>query len=162
MTCHTIAMTTQTPSNMTPMSHSFVLFGTLGDLSMRKLVPAWYQLERAGLLAGSLKMLGIDRLDLTTAQYRQHIQYSLKQYLPTTVLKPDICAKLQQCFTCQRLGQQRHPRGSNTCRHAQHSEVYTIIATIYTVPLKRRSSSTIDEPGSCTVKAFTPSSPRMR
>ena len=48
-------------------------------------------------------MLGIDLLDLTTTQYCQLIQSSLERCLPTTVLKLDICAKLQQHFTYQRL-----------------------------------------------------------
>ena len=33
---------------------SFVLFGALGDLSVRKLIPAWYYLERDGSLNNNL------------------------------------------------------------------------------------------------------------
>ena len=40
---------------------TFVLFGVLGDLSIRKLIPAWYYLERDGKLSDSLKILGVGR-----------------------------------------------------------------------------------------------------
>ncbi|MDP0595529.1 MAG: hypothetical protein MUQ19_02385, partial [Candidatus Thioglobus sp.] len=34
---------------------SFVLFGALGDLSIRKLIPAWYYLERDHMLDDGLQ-----------------------------------------------------------------------------------------------------------
>ncbi len=46
-------------------STSFVLFGALGDLSLRKIFPAWFYLERGGLLDDSLRILGVARDDIT-------------------------------------------------------------------------------------------------
>ena len=43
---------------------SFVLFGALGDLSIRKLIPAWYYLERDHKLDDGLQILGVGRQDL--------------------------------------------------------------------------------------------------
>ena len=40
---------------------SFVLFGALGDLSIRKLIPAWYYLERDHMLDDGLQILGVGR-----------------------------------------------------------------------------------------------------
>ena len=44
---------------------SFVLFGALGDLSIRKLIPAWYYLERDHKLDDGLQILGVGRQELT-------------------------------------------------------------------------------------------------
>ena len=48
---------------------SFVLFGALGDLSVRKLIPAWYYLERDNVLNDNLKILGVGRKDITKSQF---------------------------------------------------------------------------------------------
>ena len=45
--------------------NSFILFGVLGDLSIRKLIPAWYYLERDNLLDDSLQILGVGRQNLS-------------------------------------------------------------------------------------------------
>ena len=45
--------------NLPQKSNSFVLFGASGDLSFRKLMPAWFYLERSGKLDDSLKILGV-------------------------------------------------------------------------------------------------------
>jgi glucose-6-phosphate 1-dehydrogenase len=42
----------------------FAIFGVLGDLSRRKLIPSLYQLEREGLLHPDTRILGIARHDL--------------------------------------------------------------------------------------------------
>jgi len=52
--------------NLPQKSNSFVLFGASGDLSFRKLMPAWFYLERSGKLDDSLKILGVARQDITT------------------------------------------------------------------------------------------------
>lgn len=38
---------------------TFSLFGALGDLALRKLFPALYQLDRAGLLHGDTRILSL-------------------------------------------------------------------------------------------------------
>lgn len=47
----------------------FTIFGSTGDLTYRKLLPALYHLEHRGLLAGDFRIRCIGRRDLTTAQY---------------------------------------------------------------------------------------------
>ncbi len=37
----------------------FTIFGVLGDLSRRKLIPALYQLDRAGLLHRGTRIVGL-------------------------------------------------------------------------------------------------------
>jgi len=52
--------------NLPQKSNSFVLFGASGDLSFRKLMPAWFYLERSGKLDDSFKILAVARQDITT------------------------------------------------------------------------------------------------
>ena len=75
-------------------STSFVLFGVLGDLSLRKLMPAWYYLERSGLLDDSLRILGVARQDITREQFQKKIIDSFNLYVPGEYLDDDVCNKL--------------------------------------------------------------------
>ena len=56
-----------------------MLFGALGDLAQRKLFPAFYQLERAGLLANDSRILALARQDLDTTQVRSQLLQKLMQ-----------------------------------------------------------------------------------
>lgn len=58
----------------------FVLFGTLGDLSRRKLLPSLYQLEKAKLLHSGTKIYGVARQKHSVAQYRKIVQQTLKEF----------------------------------------------------------------------------------
>ena len=42
----------------------FVLFGTLGDLSRRKLLPSLYQLEKANLMHPDTTIVGVARQEM--------------------------------------------------------------------------------------------------
>ncbi|PCM45472.1 glucose-6-phosphate dehydrogenase [Marinobacter sp. ANT_B65] len=56
-----------------------MLFGALGDLAQRKLFPAFYQLERAGLLASDSRILALARRELDTAEVRKLLLHKLEQ-----------------------------------------------------------------------------------
>ncbi|RBW49904.1 glucose-6-phosphate dehydrogenase [Marinobacter sp. F3R11] len=56
-----------------------MLFGALGDLAQRKLFPAFYQLERAGLLANDSRILALARRELDTAAVRKQLLERLEQ-----------------------------------------------------------------------------------
>jgi len=56
-----------------------MLFGALGDLAQRKLFPAFYQLERAGLLANDSRILALARRELDTAAVRKLLLQKLEQ-----------------------------------------------------------------------------------
>ena len=81
-------------TNLQDKSTSFVLFGALGDLSLRKLMPAWYYLERSGLLDDSLRILGVARQDTTREQFQQKIIDALNSYVPGEYLDNDVCNNL--------------------------------------------------------------------
>src|SRR5690554_5911943 len=65
-----------------------MLFGAFGDLAQRKLFPALYQLDRAGLLAPDSRILAIARRDLDTAGMREALLARLIKQVPEAELMP--------------------------------------------------------------------------
>jgi glucose-6-phosphate 1-dehydrogenase len=61
------------------MPHTFVIFGASGDLTSRKLVPALYNLMRAGLLPENSKIIGFSRTPMSDAQWRASLRESTEQ-----------------------------------------------------------------------------------
>jgi len=59
----------------------FVLFGTLGDLARRKLLPALYQLEKAELIALETTIVGVARGESTDEQYIALARESLEKFM---------------------------------------------------------------------------------
>ncbi|KTD55396.1 glucose-6-phosphate dehydrogenase [Legionella quateirensis] len=77
-----------------------ILFGVLGDLSCRKLLPALYHLEGAGLLHVDSRIIGCGRENLTAAEFleliRSRVQRLLNETIDETVWTRFI-AKLSYC-----------------------------------------------------------------
>ena len=80
--------------NLPQKSNSFVLFGASGDLSFRKLMPAWFYLERSGKLDDSLKILGVSRQDISTEQFQEKVIDALKMYVSSEYFDVEVCNKL--------------------------------------------------------------------
>ena len=59
--------------------NDLVIFGALGDLSNRKLFPALYQLDRAGLLDDSVRIAALARDDVSTPVFIEQLQVVLAQ-----------------------------------------------------------------------------------
>lgn len=68
------------------------LFGALGDLSLRKLYPALYQLDREGLLPESTRILGLARQDYEVATFRNNVSEALKKRVKASELEKE-CLK---------------------------------------------------------------------
>jgi len=84
------------------LSHGLVLFGALGDLSLRKLMPALYQLDLAQLLSADLKIMAVARSAMSTAELKQRIEHTLNQYIGVDQLDTDVLARFLQRLTyCQ-------------------------------------------------------------
>lgn len=67
-----------------------MLFGALGDLAQRKLFPALYQLERAGLLAEGSRVLAIARTDADTRTVRKQLFDKLKHHVKNAEFDADV------------------------------------------------------------------------
>ena len=76
-----------------------ILFGTLGDLARRKLLPALYQLDRAGLLHEHSRIVGVAREGLAVYEYQQLVVDTLRKF----ITKEPIDDAVLQRF-CRRLG----------------------------------------------------------
>ncbi len=75
----------------------FVIFGVLGDLSRRKLIPSLYQLDRAGLIDPETRILGVARHDLTEEEFLQKVHESLEQFLKGKI-DPEVAKRLVHRF----------------------------------------------------------------
>ncbi|NHO54380.1 glucose-6-phosphate dehydrogenase [Acetobacter estunensis] len=76
-------MTTATTASSTPAA-TLVLFGARGDLVRRLLVPALYDLRRSGLLPEAFLIVGVDRVEGDTGNWRD----SLRDFLAETTRDP--------------------------------------------------------------------------
>ncbi|MFQ3194747.1 MAG: glucose-6-phosphate 1-dehydrogenase, partial [Colwellia sp.] len=84
-----------------------VIFGALGDLSRRKLLPSLYQLELAGLLSDNTRIIAVARIELTLAQFTKQIDECLNVFIPEAL---DVAAltKFLARFTYQQLDFKDH------------------------------------------------------
>jgi len=57
-----------------------VIFGAGGDLTKRLLMPALYNLARTGLLPAQFALVGLDRIEQTDAQYRDHVEAAIRAF----------------------------------------------------------------------------------
>lgn len=80
-----------------------MLFGAMGDLAQRKLFPALYQLERAGLLAQGSRILAIARAEGDTALVRQQLFERLQQSVTESEFDPETARRFLQRVDYLRL-----------------------------------------------------------
>ena len=59
----------------------FVLFGTIGDLARRKLLPSLYQLEKADLIHSDTKFIGVARQAIEQSEYVAIVRENLEKFL---------------------------------------------------------------------------------
>jgi glucose-6-phosphate 1-dehydrogenase len=57
-----------------------VIFGALGDLASRKLLPAIYNLAHEGALPERIELIGISRGETTDEQFREHVRESIDRF----------------------------------------------------------------------------------
>jgi glucose-6-phosphate 1-dehydrogenase len=59
----------------------FTIFGVLGDLSRRKLIPSLYQLDKAGLLDKDTRIIGVARHELSQEDFVTKMRESLETFI---------------------------------------------------------------------------------
>ncbi len=62
-----------------------VIFGVDGDLAKRKLFPALYNLMSGRFLPERFSIVGLDRAEMTTAEFREKLDRVIGDYLPADV-----------------------------------------------------------------------------
>jgi len=73
----------------------FALFGASGDLAMRKLFPALYQLDRAGLLHAETRVLALSRDAGEPTAHLDRIGEALRRYVPESQLDPVVLERFR-------------------------------------------------------------------
>jgi glucose-6-phosphate 1-dehydrogenase len=68
-------------SKMTTKPCDFTIFGVLGDLSQRNLLPSLYQLERADLLHPETRIIGVARHELSQETFLAEVRTKLQSFV---------------------------------------------------------------------------------
>ena len=68
-------------SNVETQPCDFAVFGVLGDLSQRNLLPSLYQLEKAGLLHAETRVIGVARHELSQEAFLEKIRTKLQTFV---------------------------------------------------------------------------------
>ena len=71
----------------------FAIFGVLGDLSRRKLIPALYQLDKAGQLHEDTRIIGVARRDLEQNEFVDKVRETLHTFIKEP-LDSDVAERL--------------------------------------------------------------------
>jgi glucose-6-phosphate 1-dehydrogenase len=72
-----------------PPPATIVIFGASGDLTGRKLIPAFHSLACEGLLPQDSRIVGVARSAMSDAEFQNHIFEGVQSYAR---LKPQICS----------------------------------------------------------------------
>jgi len=75
----------------------FVIFGAMGDLCRRKLIPSLYHLERSNLLDPHTRIIGVARRDETLESFTEKMLENLKKFLKWDI-EPEIWNRLASRF----------------------------------------------------------------
>ncbi|MFM7718612.1 MAG: glucose-6-phosphate dehydrogenase, partial [Actinomycetota bacterium] len=59
---------------------AIVIFGASGDVTRRKLLPAFFHLFAEGLLPGAFRIVGYARSEWTTESFREHARRSIEEF----------------------------------------------------------------------------------
>lgn len=75
----------------------FTIFGVLGDLSRRKLLPSFYELDRAGQLPDETRIIGVARHDISQENFVKQMDAALQKFCkhtPDTEVKARLLKRL--------------------------------------------------------------------
>jgi glucose-6-phosphate 1-dehydrogenase len=76
----------------------FVIFGALGDLTHRLLVPALYNLAAGGLLPEAFSIIGVARSEMSDEAFRTDIAKGLRRF-GTGKIEDDVADRLLDCVS---------------------------------------------------------------
>lgn len=74
---------------------TFALFGALGDLALRKLFPALYQLDHAGLLHADTRILALARESGDEQEHLANIDTHLRRFVPAAEIDEVVVRRFQ-------------------------------------------------------------------
>lgn len=110
-----------------------MMFGALGDLAQRKLFPALYQLERAGLLHKGSRILAIARNKADSGEVRGILLDKLREHVKKAEFDADAAERFLQRVDYQFLDF-TNPDGYSALNEWRSSEVSNLIVYMATPP----------------------------
>ena len=66
---------------MEKRSCDFIIFGVMGDLAQRKLLPSLYQLEKSGMLNYDTRIIGVARHELDQDAFQAEMLKKLEKFV---------------------------------------------------------------------------------
>ena len=96
---------------------AMVIFGSSGDLTKRLLIPALYNLAKAGRLSDKFALIGVDRTDRSHEEFRAYLAEGVRSFVSDTGTGPVTSPATRRSGTRSRRwpGCTRAPNGSSTC-----------------------------------------------
>src|SRR6266478_7112651 len=81
---------------------SIVIFGASGDLTARKLIPAFYHLHKEKQMPPDFRIVGFARREKTDASWREELRQALEQFSRTKPVDDAVWHEFSQhVFYCQ-------------------------------------------------------------
>jgi glucose-6-phosphate 1-dehydrogenase len=63
-----------------PPNQAIVVFGASGDLTKRKIIPAFYNLAREGMMPDRYRIIGYARSEMTDAEFVEHARKAVEEF----------------------------------------------------------------------------------
>jgi glucose-6-phosphate 1-dehydrogenase len=78
----------KTARGLQPPPCAMVIFGSSGDLTKRLLIPALYNLAKAGRLSDKFALIGVDRTDRSHEAFREYLADGVRSFISDTATGP--------------------------------------------------------------------------
>lgn len=90
-------------TDVNEIAKDIVIFGAAGDLSRRKLLPALYQLDAAGLLVDKCRIVGVARQDFTESEFVELVKENIETFVKKAELDANQLTKFLLRIKYQKL-----------------------------------------------------------
>jgi glucose-6-phosphate 1-dehydrogenase len=94
----------------------FVLFGTLGDLARRKLLPSLYQLDKANLLHAGTTITGVARQTLSNTKFVKTVRENIVKFLGEEICE-DTWKRFAKRLDFAMINMVNHEDYKKLCEH---------------------------------------------
>lgn len=112
----------------------FVLFGTMGDLSRRKLLPSLYQLEKAELIHPDTMIIGVARQEMTVDEYVDEVKANIIKFGGSDLCEQTwsrlkarldyVCVDMKNVESYKQFDEHVDPRRTMVCYLATPPAIY--------------------------------------
>ncbi|NMH58623.1 glucose-6-phosphate dehydrogenase [Alteromonas ponticola] len=112
----------------------FVLFGALGDLSRRKLLPSLYQLEKAKLLHPETSIVGVARQSMSVDEFQQEVKKNIEKFGGAQLCEDTwsrlsarldyVCVDMKDIASFQQFDEHVNPDRTMVCYLATPPSIY--------------------------------------